>query len=42
MHKHFDATHCEFIFDVTGQKPLRFFLSPQYCIHVANGESSHK
>jgi len=42
MHNYVDAPQCEFIFDVTGQKPLRFLVSPQYCIHVAKRESTHK
>ncbi len=42
VHNHFDAARCEFSFDVTGQKPLGFLLSPQDCIHVAKRESTHK
>jgi len=42
IHNHFDASRCEFSFHATDQKPLRFLLSPQHCIHVAKRESTQK
>jgi hypothetical protein len=42
MRYHVNAALCEFTFDVTGQKPLRFLMPLQDSIHVANGEAAHK
>ena len=42
MRNHLDAAPCERRFDITLEKPLRFLLSPQYCIHVAERQSLRK
>ena len=42
LDKHLDAPRGERIFDVPGQKPLRFLLLPQYGIQVAKRESTHE
>ena len=42
MHNHLDAPHCELSFNIADQKRSRLLLSPQYRIHVANGEATHE
>ena len=42
MRNHVDAPHCEFSFHIAEQKPLRFLLSSQSCIHMAKRESTHE
>jgi hypothetical protein len=37
-----DATRGELSFQIAEQEPLRFDSSPQYGIHVAERESTHK
>jgi hypothetical protein len=41
MCENFDAPSRKFRFNITGQKPPRFQVLPQRCIHVAHREPAY-
>jgi hypothetical protein len=42
MHQYVDTAQCELSYHIAGQKPPRFLMLPQHCIHVAQRQSAHK